>query len=111
MTKAKEFLGNDWSFMILLVFFSGLYVFNASNQPALGDDLSFTLAAMQGFDWATNATNHFLYLNTLHLLHLLLPFIDPHRLFLWLSLIPGILVLAGLYNLLSCPARVSKAYV
>ena len=38
-----------------------VYVLGLGVEPAYGDATSFTLSAAKGFDWATNATSHFLY--------------------------------------------------
>lgn len=76
-------------------------IFAASGEPAFGDDLSFTLAAMKGFDWATNATNHFLYINSMHALYAFFEQLGgAGRLpFLAFSLVPGILVLSCLFRI------------
>lgn len=73
---------------ILLFFsFSLIYIFSIGSDPILGDSLAFTVVASHGFDLASNATNHFLYINFLAILHKIFPFINPHYLFVGFSIV------------------------
>lgn len=71
---------------LFLFIFSLIYIFSIGSDPILGDSLAFTVVASQGFDLATNATNHFLYINLLAILHKIFPFINPHYLFVGFSI-------------------------
>lgn len=91
-------------YYIVILFFACMYAFFAASAgPAFGDDLSFTVAAMKGFDWATNATNHFLYINVMHGLYLFFEWLSPGSSgrvpFLLMSLIPGLMVLGYLFEI------------
>ncbi|MGB0432558.1 MAG: protein O-mannosyl-transferase family, partial [Bacteroidia bacterium] len=85
---------------MLLLFLAVVYITERSPEPALGDSLSFSVAALQGFDYSTNATNHFLYINLMHLLSLITGFKYSHLAFQLLSLIPSILTLVMLSKIL-----------
>lgn len=67
--------------MLLISFFVLIYCFSVGSDPILGDSLVFTVVAYNGFDLATNATNHFLYMNLLAILHKIFPWINSHYLF------------------------------
>lgn len=75
---------------MLLLLLAAIYFFERSREPALGDALSFTVAATKGFDWASNATNHIFYINFLHGLKLMFPFVKPHFLFQMVSLLSAV---------------------
>lgn len=80
--------------LILLFILLAVYLSSIGSDPILGDSLVFTVTASQGFDLATNATNHFLYINTLAILHNLLPYLNPHYLFAGFS---SVCAVAALY--------------
>lgn len=77
----------------LLLLMAVIYFIERSKEPALGDALSFSVAALEGFDISTNATNHFLYLNVLHLVSLFTGFNGSHLAFQMFSLIPSLFCL------------------
>ncbi|WHF50912.1 hypothetical protein QGN23_10790 [Chryseobacterium gotjawalense] len=79
--------------VLLLFIFLLIYLFSIGPDPILGDSLAFTVVASKGFDLATNATNHFLYINSLAVLHKIVPFINPHYLFVGFSIGCSILTL------------------
>lgn len=85
---------------LILLFFLILYTVSVGPDPILGDSLAFTVIASKGFDLATNATNHFLYMNVLALLHKIIPFIDPHYLFVGISVMCSVLTLFFLKKLI-----------
>jgi hypothetical protein len=78
---------------VLLLLVAVVYIFEKSKEPALGDALSFSVAALSGFDISTNATNHFLYLNALHLVSLLSGFTGSHFAFQLFSIVPALFCL------------------
>ncbi|MFY0672358.1 MAG: DUF2723 domain-containing protein [Bacteroidia bacterium] len=85
---------------MLLLLFLALYFFERSKEPALGDALSFSVAALNGFDISTNATNHFLYINILHLVSWPTGFEGSHLAFQMLSILPAVLCLYMLSKIL-----------
>lgn len=78
----------EWVFYGALVLLYGL---TRNPFPEFGDSLGFVYFASQGFDWATNATSHFLYSNLNHLLVSVLPFMSPVSILSLVSLIFGLL--------------------
>ena len=84
-----------WLLLLAIV-----YVFSIAKDPTLGDSLPFTIQAYHGFTFESNATNHFLYTNFLALVYKILPFINPHFLFVGVSIFSGILSLFYLHKLL-----------
>ncbi|TXF77770.1 glycosyltransferase family 39 protein [Chryseobacterium sp.] len=86
--------------ILLLIFLLVVYIFSLGADPILGDSLGFTVTAAKGFDPGSNATNHFLYMNTLAVLHKVLPFLNPHYLFAGFSIVCSILTLFFLRKLL-----------
>lgn len=89
----------DKVFIVLFCFLI-IYSFSIGPDPILGDSLAFTVVATKGFDLATNATNHFLYINLLAILHKILPFINPHFLFVSFDIFCSLLTLYSLRKLL-----------
>lgn len=85
---------------IILFLFLIIYIGSVGSDPILGDSLVFTVIASQGFDLETNATNHFLYINLLALSHKILPFVNPHYLFVSISIFCSIVTLYFLRRLL-----------
>lgn len=79
--------------ILLLVFFLTIYTLSVGTDPILGDSLAFSVGASKGFDLGTNATNHFLYVNFLALMHQIFPFVNPHYLFVGVSVIFSIFTL------------------
>lgn len=76
------------------IFYGGLlllYGLSMNPYPEFGDSLGFVYHASIGFDWATNATSHFLYTNLNHILVLLLPFFSPVFVLSLVSLVFGLL--------------------
>lgn len=61
-----------------------------------GDGLGFSIAVQSGFDWATNANSHWLYLNFHHLLLQIIPGLDAIQ---WLGWVSWFWSLASLYLL------------
>lgn len=84
---------------IILLFLATVYLLSIGSDPILGDSLVFTVVASKGFDFATNATNHFLYINLIAFLHKLFPFINPHYLFTCFSIICSLLTLFFIHKL------------
>ncbi|MEZ4827868.1 MAG: hypothetical protein R3C61_16515 [Bacteroidia bacterium] len=78
---------------------AGVYLLTRNPNPGFGDSLGFILHASAGFDPATNATSHFLYINLLHLLTICFPFTDVITLASLFSVIMGIWALERLYQL------------
>ncbi len=70
----------------VLLIFLVVYILSVGSDPILGDSLVFTVIASKGFDLGTNATNHFLYINTLAVYHKIFPMINPHYLFIAFSI-------------------------
>ncbi|MGO4709108.1 DUF2723 domain-containing protein [Chryseobacterium sp. 2TAF14] len=85
---------------ICLILLAIIYFFSIGKDPALGDSLVFTVQAYKGFEFESNATNHFLYSNFLALSHKILPFLNVHFLFVGISVFSGILSLFYLQKLL-----------
>lgn len=81
-------------------FFFILYMFSIGKDPILGDSLGFTVTAYKGFDLGTNATNHFLYINVLAILHKIFSTINPHFLFVIFSILCSVFTLHFLNKLL-----------
>ncbi len=76
------------------IFYGGLlllYGLSRNPYPEFGDSLGFVYHASVGFDWATNATSHFLYANLNHILVVLLPFFSPVFVLSLVSLVFGLL--------------------
>jgi hypothetical protein len=90
----------DLYIIIFLLFIGIIYGFSITADPALGDSLSFTLQGYKGFDFTSNATNHLLFSNFLSLLHKIFPFIKVHFLFVYISILSGLLSLFYLRKLL-----------
>jgi hypothetical protein len=86
---------------LIILIFAFIYIFSVGPDPVLGDSLAFTIVASNGFDLATNATNHFLYINFLALSHKILPFINPHHLFVGISITCSLLTLIFLRRFLA----------
>lgn len=78
----------EWLFWIVLIL---IYLLSRNPYPEFGDSLGFIYYASIGFDWATNATSHFLYANFNHLMVLVLPFLSPVFILSMLSLLFGLL--------------------
>lgn len=78
---------------LLLGFALVFYVFCRGSEPALGDAMSFTVSALQGFDWGTNATNHLAYINLLHVLSWPFSTGAAHSIFQLLSVFSAVAVL------------------
>ncbi|HHG86484.1 MAG TPA: hypothetical protein ENJ82_17165 [Bacteroidetes bacterium] len=72
-----------------------LFLLNRSPYPGFDDGMGFLLEAESGFNFHTNATNHFLYINLSHLLVKLFFFIPA----VWvLTLLPIFFSLAALWR-------------
>lgn len=67
--------------LVVLFFLLIIYLSSIGVDPILGDSLVFTVTAAQQFDLATNATNHFLYVNFLALIYKLFPGFNAHYIF------------------------------
>ncbi|MEL7530609.1 MAG: DUF2723 domain-containing protein [Bacteroidota bacterium] len=76
-----------------------IYGLSRNPYPEFGDSLGFVYHASIGFDWATNATSHFLYANLNHVLVVLLPFLSPVLVLSLVSLLFGILSVEQLRQL------------
>ncbi|MBN9312072.1 MAG: hypothetical protein BGO40_12520 [Chryseobacterium sp. 39-10] len=94
----KELIFRKENFILL--FFLAIYIFSVGSDPILGDSLPFTVGASKGYELESNATNHFLYINFLALVHKIIPFINPHYLFSGISVICSVLSLLILRNIL-----------
>jgi|GEM_PF-1010227 len=97
---------------ILIIFI--IYVLSITSDPILGDSLVFTVQAYNGFDIATNATNHFLYSNFLALIHKIIPFTNPHYLFFFISIIFSIgslIVIKKILLLFDISDKISNALI
>lgn len=78
---------------ITIILLGIIYIFSIGETPILGDSIVFTVIGNKGFDLATNATNHFLYINFLALVHKILPFVDTHYLFVGISILSSLVSL------------------
>ena len=87
MFYVKKYDINSCVFFIIILFLTITYFFSLGKDPILGDGLVFTVQACNGYDFATNATNHFLYSNFLAVIHKIIPFINPHYLFVVSSIL------------------------
>lgn len=85
-------------FYIFLVLLA--YLFSFADDPILGDGLVFTVQAYNSFEFSTNATNHFLYVNFLAFCHHIIPSVNPHYLFISISILFSIGTLIQLKKLL-----------
>ncbi|MDH6250442.1 hypothetical protein M2347_000169 [Chryseobacterium sp. H1D6B] len=85
---------------LYLLFLAVTYALSTGKDPALGDSLGFTIQGYNGFEFQSNATNHFLYSNFLALLHTILPFINVHFLFVGVSILSAVIALYYLQKLL-----------
>ena len=95
-----KYENNSYLFFVITLFLIVTYFFSIGQDPILGDSLAFTVQAYNGFDFTTNATNHFLYSNFLALIHKIIPFINPHYLFVFISIIFSIGTLIGIKKFL-----------
>lgn len=89
---------NPYLALILLALYI-LYSYSVSPDPIVGDSLGFTVSAYQSFDFASNATNHLLYMALLSGFSSLVQ-INPHTLFTQLSIIWGLSFLLIAYQYL-----------
>ena len=100
MLHIKKYENNSYLFFVITLFLIVTYFFSIGQDPILGDSLAFTVQAYNGFDFTTNATNHFLYSNFLALTHKIISCINPHYLFVFISIIFSIGTLIGIKKFL-----------
>ena len=73
-----------WGILFIICVF---YALNRARFPGFGDSLGFLLFGVKGFDFATNATSHFLYANFNHIAISLFSFINPVTVLTWVSIL------------------------
>ncbi|MEZ4772669.1 MAG: DUF2723 domain-containing protein [Bacteroidia bacterium] len=88
-----------WGPVITFLWIAGVYLLTRNPHPGFGDALGFLYHAEKGFDLATNATSHFLYINFAHIVVVLLPFLSTIVVLSLLSVVFGLLSLERLYRL------------
>ncbi|MDX2245409.1 MAG: DUF2723 domain-containing protein [Bacteroidia bacterium] len=84
---------------LFLLWIAGTYLLTRNPHPGFGDSLGFLYHAEKGFDLATNATSHFLYINFSHLLTRCLPFLESVTVLSLLSVVFALLAMERLYQL------------
>jgi len=80
-----------------LVFWTLVYSLGRHPDAPWGDGLGYALAVESGWDLATNANSHFLYLNLHHLLYCIFGLSDALSLLGWASVFWAVLSLFGVY--------------
>lgn len=88
-----------WGPVITFLWIAGVYLLTRNPHPGFGDSLGFLFYAKSGYDLATNATSHFLYINFAHTLVILFPFVPTILLMSLISLVFALLSLERLYRL------------
>lgn len=78
--------GTNLAIILSLAFWAFIWFLGRHPDVTWGDGLGYALAIHRGFDWATNANSHFLYLNFHHLVLLVFPFSDAIQVLSWASL-------------------------
>ncbi len=114
MFYVKKYDINSCVFFIIILFLTITYFFSLGKDPILGDGLVFTVQACNGYDFATNATNHFLYSNFLAVIHKIIPFINPHYLFVFSSILFSIgtlIVIKKVQLLFDVSDKISNAMI
>jgi hypothetical protein len=71
-----------------------LYGYTQAQGVGFGDELRFLIRIEEGFDWSTNATNHFFYTNLLVALSKMFSLVEVFKLAVWFSSIFGALTVA-----------------
>lgn len=79
--------------VLLMALFGLLYFLNRNPFIGWNDALSFMAEAVQGWSPHTNATSHFLYTNTLHVLVTVFGFLDPAFVGTTFSVLCGLVVI------------------
>ena len=95
MPKKLQLIVNSPVIYVIAIL-SMVYAFTISFEPAFGDGISFTLSAISHWDFASNATNHMMYINLLRFLFLAIP-AHPYVLFPLFSTISALIVIAIMY--------------
>lgn len=106
-------MNNKSTFQLVLsiLFLAIIYILSIASDPSLGDSLIFTIQGYHGFSFDSNATNHLLFSNFLAFIHILLPFINVHFLFVGVSILSGILFLFYLQKLLEISEVSSRSSI
>ena len=85
-------------FITVLLLLACIYLYFLNTSVGFGDSLGYLSTAEKGFILNTCANNHFLYLNFLHLLLLITPFINPFYAASLVSVIFSLLSFLFLYR-------------
>jgi hypothetical protein len=85
----------------LLLSLAAVYIYNANTAIGFGDALGFVWALEKdGFDWSTNATSHFGYINAVKLFTYILPFVSAFSIATAFSIAFAIATVCVLYKII-----------
>lgn len=89
----------NWEAWISLVFWFLVYRTGMHPDVCWGDGMGYSISVEQGFDWATNANSHFLYLNLNHLISLFPGWENAISVLRWSSIFWAIATLYLIYQI------------
>lgn len=98
-STVRDWFREHWSVLGVFGFLTVIYLVNRSPHPGFHDSLSWLFGAVDGFDFNTNATSHFLYRNVLYILASALPFISPITLLTLFTVLFSLLCLWRIYQI------------